>query len=189
MMASDHSGISPLFGTSREKSPAVIAIVGRSGSGKTTLIEALVPNLTRRGFRVGVIKHHHRDSDFDVADKDTDRFSRTGAEVVVGMSPVQVAVFRTTEQPVEINVVVRDHMSDADLVLIEGGRSSSYPKIEVHRAANSDELLCNPTELCAIVSDTSWSVSVPVLDLDASSAIAGFIAGLACTHPAASAAH
>ena len=167
MMAGDHSGISPLFGAYGAKSPAVIAIVGRSGSGKTTLIEALVPNLASRGFRVGVIKHHHRGHDFDLADKDTDRFSRSGAEVVVGMSPVQVAVFRATKHPAEIEAIVRDHMSDADLVLIEGGRSSTYPKIEVHRAANSDELLCDPTELCAIVSDAGWSAPIPVLDIDA----------------------
>ncbi len=188
-MVNGHSKISPLFGAYAERSPAVLAIVGRSGSGKTTLIEALIPSLTDRGFRVGVIKHHHRGSDFDVADKDTDRFSRIGAAVVVGMSPVQVAVFRATKHPAEIDTIIRDQMSDADLVLIEGGRSSTYPKIEVHRTANSDDLLCNVTELDAIVSDTSWSVPIPVLDVAATSLIAGFIAGLACTHPTASIAH
>lgn len=189
MISHEHSGISPLFGTYGEQPPAIVAIVGRSGSGKTTLIEALVPDLMCRGFRVGVIKHHHRDSAFDVADKDTGRFSRSGAEIVVGMSPAQVAVFRTPSRSPEIDSVVGEHMTDADLVLIEGGRSSTYPKIEVHRADNSDDLLCDPTELCAIVSDASWSVGVPVLDPAAVSAIAGFIAGLACTHPTATAAH
>ncbi|MCZ7533693.1 MAG: molybdopterin-guanine dinucleotide biosynthesis protein B [Acidimicrobiia bacterium] len=188
-MSNGQSDIFPLFGGYGETSPAVVAIVGRSGSGKTTLIEALVPNLAHRGFRVGVIKHHHRSSAFDLADKDTDRFSRSGAEVVVGMSPVQVAVFRAPSRSPDIDAVVCAHMADADLVLIEGGRSSTYPKIEVHRADNSNDLLCDPTELSAIVSDASWSVSVPVLDPTAVSAIAGFIAGLACTHPTASAAH
>ncbi|MGW8188468.1 MAG: molybdopterin-guanine dinucleotide biosynthesis protein B, partial [Desulfobacterales bacterium] len=37
--------------------PVILSIVGKSGSGKTTLIEKLVPELKRRGLRIGTIKH------------------------------------------------------------------------------------------------------------------------------------
>ena len=35
----------------------ILSIVGKSDSGKTTLIEKLVPELTRRGYRVATVKH------------------------------------------------------------------------------------------------------------------------------------
>jgi molybdopterin-guanine dinucleotide biosynthesis protein MobB len=38
----------------------VVSIVGRSQSGKTTLIEKLIPELKKRGYTVGTIKHSHR---------------------------------------------------------------------------------------------------------------------------------
>jgi len=33
----------------------IISIVGKSDSGKTTLIEKLVPELTRRGYRIATV--------------------------------------------------------------------------------------------------------------------------------------
>ncbi|MGE5257212.1 MAG: molybdopterin-guanine dinucleotide biosynthesis protein B, partial [Hyphomicrobiales bacterium] len=39
--------------------PPIVSIVGRSESGKTTLIEKLIPELRRRGYRIGTIKHTH----------------------------------------------------------------------------------------------------------------------------------
>ena len=44
--------------------PKVLLIVGYKKVGKTTLIERLIPELSRRGYRVGTVKHHH--SDFPV---------------------------------------------------------------------------------------------------------------------------
>jgi molybdopterin-guanine dinucleotide biosynthesis protein B len=39
--------------------PPVIHVVGFSGAGKTTLLTALTRRLTRAGYRVGTLKHHH----------------------------------------------------------------------------------------------------------------------------------
>ncbi|MDA8163637.1 MAG: molybdopterin-guanine dinucleotide biosynthesis protein MobB, partial [Desulfobacteraceae bacterium] len=36
----------------------VVSLVGRPDCGKTTLLEKLIPELNRRGYRVGTIKHH-----------------------------------------------------------------------------------------------------------------------------------
>ena len=41
--------------------PKVLLIVGYKKVGKTTLIERLIPELSRRGYRVGTVKHHHSD--------------------------------------------------------------------------------------------------------------------------------
>ncbi|MBW2739455.1 MAG: molybdopterin-guanine dinucleotide biosynthesis protein MobB, partial [Deltaproteobacteria bacterium] len=39
------------------KKTPIICIVGKSESGKTTLIEKLIPELKKRGYRIGSIKH------------------------------------------------------------------------------------------------------------------------------------
>ena len=54
--------------------PAVpaIAFIGYQNSGKTTLVEKVIAELTRRGLRVGSLKHHgHHGFDIDVPAKDT----------------------------------------------------------------------------------------------------------------------
>ena len=113
--------------------PYVMSIVGKSGSGKTTLLERLLPELRRRGLRVGVLKHHHHMSSFDTPGKDTYRLAEAGAELVVGASPVQVAVFHRTEGSADLDAVIATHFADVDLVLTEGYKRGAYPKIEVHR--------------------------------------------------------
>jgi molybdopterin-guanine dinucleotide biosynthesis protein MobB len=70
-----------------------------------------------------------------------------------------------------------------DLVLVEGFRGSSLPKIEVHRKEFRRELICrgerNDPGLAAVASDEPLDLDVPILDLDDPGAIAEFIAALA----------
>jgi len=146
--------------------PSVISIVAKSGTGKTTLLEKLLPELRARGLRVGVLKHHSHMSSFDVPGKDTYRLAAAGADVVVGASPVQVAVFRRQDGSGDLDSVIADHFADMDVVLVEGYKRGDYPKIEVHRSARSNELLCGPDELLAIVTDRHWDLPIPQFALD-----------------------
>jgi len=41
----------------------IISVVGKSDSGKTTLIERIIPELTKRGYRVATVKHDVHDFD------------------------------------------------------------------------------------------------------------------------------
>lgn len=147
-------------------SPPVVSIVAKSNSGKTTLIERLIPELHTRGLRVGVLKHHHRLSSFDTPGKDTHRIAEAGAEIVVGVSPVQVAVFRREPGSADLDGVIERQFGDVDLVLVEGYKRGTFPKIEVHRAERSGTLICDPDELIALVSDTPWDIGVPRFGLD-----------------------
>jgi molybdopterin-guanine dinucleotide biosynthesis protein MobB len=74
------------------------------------------------------------------------------------------------------------YFSDIDLVLVEGFRGSSLPKIEVHRKEFRRALLCrgegNDPTLAAVASDEPLDLDVPVLDLNDPEAIAEFIASL-----------
>ena len=64
-----------------------ICIAGWSDSGKTTLIERLIPLLTARGLRVGVVKHTHHALEMDKPGSDTDRYRSVGASAVALAAP------------------------------------------------------------------------------------------------------
>ncbi len=78
--------------------PQIICIVGRSQSGKTTLIEKLIPELKRRGYRIGTIKHSHHIFDFDKTGKDSWRHKDAGAETVIVVSPGKIAMVKNDDE-------------------------------------------------------------------------------------------
>jgi len=66
----------------------LVSIIGTSGSGKTTLIEKLLPELSRRGYKVATIKHAE---EIDlVPGKDSDRHLKAGSNLTVVAAPEQV---------------------------------------------------------------------------------------------------
>uniref|UniRef100_A0A7J2TGM1 Molybdopterin-guanine dinucleotide biosynthesis protein B n=1 Tax=Archaeoglobus fulgidus TaxID=2234 RepID=A0A7J2TGM1_ARCFL len=99
----------------------VLSIVGSSGSGKTKLIEKLVPELLKLGFKVAVIKHAHKEFDFE--EKDSTRIFRSGAEVAV-VSNEKFAIIRRGNLK-----DVLEFFKDYDIVLTEGFSKEGYPKI------------------------------------------------------------
>lgn len=64
----------------------VVGICGASNSGKTTLVEKLLPELNRRGLKVGVLKHHGHGGPVatpaEWQGKDSDRLIKAGARRV-----------------------------------------------------------------------------------------------------------
>jgi len=63
----------------------VVAVLGYSGSGKTTTIEHLTSTLASKGMSVGVIKHIHAKHTYVEPSRDTERFVKSGANLVVGV--------------------------------------------------------------------------------------------------------
>jgi molybdopterin-guanine dinucleotide biosynthesis protein A len=107
----------------------IIAIGGYSGSGKTTLIERALTQLSRDGLYVGVLKQtaHHR-LDLDREGKDTDRFFRAGAEIVMAYDAHQGFARYPLENADLLNALIR-FPSGLDLILIEGFRNFSVPGV------------------------------------------------------------
>lgn len=159
----------------RRLAPPVVSVVAKSGTGKTTFLEKLIPALRARGLRVGVLKHHGHPTPFDVPGKDTYRLAQAGADVVIGASAVQVAIFRQEDGAADLDAVIARHAAGLDLVLTEGYKRGSSPKIEVHRAERSRELLCQPQELLALVTDTPWPLPVPQFGLEDADRVADFL--------------
>lgn len=114
--------------------PRALVVTGPSGAGKTTLIVALVPELSRRGYRVATLKHHaHDDFEFDREGKDSFRHFAAGAVGSAVASRTRCGVqwrFAAPPDPLELAARL---FPDADIVLIEGYRDLAVPKIEVHR--------------------------------------------------------
>ncbi len=159
--------------------PHAIAIVGNSGAGKTTLLERLIPALKRKGLRVGAVKHDAHRFDIDHPGKDSHRLTASGADTMVITSPSMLAMVKRHSAPPPIEELLERYFTDMDLILVEGFRGSSLPKIEVHRKAFRSALICrgerNDPGLAAVASDEPLDLDVPVLDLNDPEAIARFI--------------
>lgn len=150
----------------------VISIVAKSGTGKTTLLEKLIAELKRRGYRVGAMKHDAHQFEIDHKGKDSWRLTQAGADTMVVSSAAKVAMVKQNPRSEEPSAtdLISAYFDGMDIVLTEGFKRSSFPKIEVHRKERSDVLLCRGDEydstLIAVASDQAWTLDVPVFDIN-----------------------
>jgi molybdopterin-guanine dinucleotide biosynthesis protein B len=155
----------------------VFGFAGFSGSGKTTLIEKLIPRLVKRGIAVSLIKHAHHTFDVDQPGKDSYRHRHAGAtEVLVTSSRRWVLMheLRGEAEP-SFDEQVR-HLSPCDLLLVEGFKYAPIPKLEIWRAVTGEALLHpNDPHIVAVASDEKVETKLPLLDLNDTDAIAGFM--------------
>ena len=154
----------------------IISIVGKSDSGKTTLIEKLVPELTRRGYRIATVKHDVHGFEVDREGKDSWRHKKAGAHTVVISSPNKVALIRDVEKDLTLDEIREKLIQEVHLILSEGYKKDVQSKIEIFRKEKHQELLCAKEDnLIAIVSDQPFSVGVPCFDLEDMKGLANFI--------------
>lgn len=154
----------------------VISVVGKADSGKTTLIEKLVPELKRRGYRVGTIKHDTHRFDIDRPGKDTYRHFAAGADAVVIGSPEKLALVKRLDGPPLLDDLIAEYMGGMDVVITEGYKSGDKPKIEVFRPEAHSEPLCGPDDnLVAMVADVEVPAGCPRFGLDEVVRLADFI--------------
>ena len=137
----------------------ILTVIGRKNAGKTTLTVALAAELIRRGRRIMTIKHGHHPADVDRAGSDTYRHFHEGrAERTLIAAPTLRVLFERTPDDYDPVALARRYMDGADLVLCEGFKQSSLPKIEVWRRAIGGKPLFDPTapnasEWIAIMTD------------------------------------
>ena len=156
-----------------------VSFVAKSGTGKTTLLEKVISHLKERGYRVGVIKHDAHRFDIDHPGKDSYRLTAAGADTMLISSPEKLAVVKKHAASPPIEELLSTYFTDVDIVLTEGFKKSSMPKIELHRRERSDTLLCRGEEhdptLVAVASDERLELDIPVLDLNDAEEVASFI--------------
>jgi molybdopterin-guanine dinucleotide biosynthesis protein B len=153
----------------------IVTFIGKSGAGKTTLLEKLIAHLKSRGYRIATIKHHsHGGFDIDIPGKDSWRFAQAGSDHVIIASPNKIASYRLIDREPSLEEIAAG-VSGVDIILVEGYRQSGMPTVEVLRAANSTELICNPEQRIAIVADIPFDLGVPQFDLNDTTGVANFI--------------
>ena len=154
----------------------IISIVGKSDSGKTTLIEKLVPELTRRGYRIATVKHDVHGFEVDQEGKDSWRHKQAGAHTVVISSPNKIALIRDVERDLNLDEIREKLIQDVDLILSEGYKKDVQSKIEIFRKEKHKKLLSTKEDnLVAIVSNQDFNVGVPCFHLEDMKGLSNFI--------------
>lgn len=132
--------------------PPIVSIIGRSKSGKTTLIEKLIQELESRAYRVATIKHIPEGVNFDEPGKDSWRHIQAGSKATAVSSPDKIVIVKPVAQDSTLDETARFLGEDYDIILAEGFKHSSAPKIEVHRK-DAGSLLSDIKKLIGIVTD------------------------------------
>ncbi|MEN9791558.1 MAG: molybdopterin-guanine dinucleotide biosynthesis protein [Gemmatimonadota bacterium] len=133
-MSADLRGVAPAQAGSRR--PPILCVVGKKHVGKTTTVVRLSAALTQRGHRVMILKHGSHTFSLDPAGTDTYRHYHEGNAARVAMaSPDKFALVSRWEEELAPEVIVERYLADADLVLAEGFKQSTLPKLEVARRA------------------------------------------------------
>ncbi len=160
--------------------PPLFGVVGWKNSGKTTLMVGLVGELTKRGLTVSVIKHAHAKFEIDHEGRDSFRMREAGACQVALSSPRRFALMRELGDAPEMSFAdILAYAGKCDLVLVEGYKRESFPKIEIRRdgAASREPLLGSFPQIVAIASDRpdSEEGALPVFDLNDINGLADFV--------------
>ncbi len=135
-----------------------VAFTGPSNSGKTTLI-VKVAEILLQTYQVAIIKNDPKDKAiFDVAGKDSDKFTKTGAETVV-VSPTRTTYFSHKSRSLEELITM---LGEFDILLVEGLKSLPLPRIAIFRE-KIDESYFASTNAIAI----DESVDITLYDIPA----------------------
>jgi molybdopterin-guanine dinucleotide biosynthesis protein B len=150
----------------KEEYPPLVIIAGMSGSGKTTLLEKLIPEIKKKGLRVGTIKHHPGDYDIDHPGKDSWRHKKAGAESTIISSPGQISMVMDADhdhRPYELI----SFFSEMDIILVEGFKFEHLPKVEIfrHDLHHKPQFIEDPN-LIAIMTDADLDLDIATFGLD-----------------------
>ncbi|MFQ6052741.1 MAG: molybdopterin-guanine dinucleotide biosynthesis protein B [Candidatus Bathyarchaeia archaeon] len=147
--------------------PRAIAIIGYKDAGKTRVVEALVRELTRRGRRVGTLKHASRTHLLDTPGKDTWRHREAGSKASAILTSESTAVFLS--HPLSVADAAA-RLGPLDLIVIEGFKSlDAVARIIVPRGAGEVEELANGLEIAvsapSVEGISAQEGGVPVIPL------------------------
>lgn len=97
---------------------------------RRTFLEKLIPKLKAYGLKIAIVKHDGHRFDIDHEGKDSDRFTKAGADVT-GLISSEKAVLmdNRTVDPEEF----LKKIDGVDLILTEGFKHGPWPKIMLHR--------------------------------------------------------
>lgn len=128
----------------------IVSFVAYSGTGKTTFLERLIPKLKARGLKIAIVKHDGHRFEIDHEGKDSDRFTKAGADVT-GLISSEKAVLMENRQTDPEEFLKK--IDGVDLILTEGFKQGPWPKIMLHRKGTGKTMPLLPEECLAVISD------------------------------------
>jgi molybdopterin-guanine dinucleotide biosynthesis protein B len=111
----------------------VVLFVGNSNSGKTYCIERIIPELKKKGYKVGAIKHAPDGFKLDYERRDSYRMTRAGADTVVISSPNKVGMIKSIDNEIDIETLRKQLFKDVNILIVEGYKLDDFPKIAIFR--------------------------------------------------------
>jgi molybdopterin-guanine dinucleotide biosynthesis protein B len=161
----------------------IIGLAGWSGAGKTTLLVKVIPCLVARGLAVSTVKHAHHEFDVDQPGKDSHSHRLAGASEVLVSSARRFALVHELRGEPELPLrTLLTKLSPVDLVVVEGYKRETHPKLEIHRASLGKPLMQpDDPHIVAVASDAAVpGLTVPRVSLDNIEAVADVL----CAHAA-----
>ena len=128
----------------------IVSFAAYSGTGKTTFLERLIPKLKARGLKIAIVKHDGHRFEIDHEGKDSDRFTKAGADVT-GLISSEKAVLMENRQTDPEEFLKK--IDGVDLILTEGFKQGPWPKIMLHRKGTGKPMPLLPEECLAVISD------------------------------------
>jgi molybdopterin-guanine dinucleotide biosynthesis protein MobB len=131
-----------------------------------------------------VIKHAHHGFEPDQPGKDSYRLRKAGAQQMVVTSRERTALItehpQLRDEPCLSDALAALRPATLDLVLVEGFKHETFPKIELYRAATGKSpLFPSDPSIIAVASDGSLDErqlsGLPHLPIDDPSAVADFV--------------
>ena len=140
----------------------ICGIVGWKNSGKTYFAQKLINYFNSKNFKVASIKHAHHEFDIDKPNTDSDLHRKAGSqEILVSSSKrwVKIVELRGAEERKLSDLL--NELDSPDIVIIEGFKNESHPKLEIIKEDTKDYLFTKLNTITGIVSDKKIDTLIP----------------------------
>ena len=153
-------------------------IVGWKNSGKTYIAQKLIKYFSKKNYYVASIKHAHHSFEIDQPHTDSYFHRKAGAREVIISSSNRWAKIKelNTENEKNLQELIKE-LESPDIVIIEGFKNSSHPKIEIIKDNYKDYLFPNLINVIGIVSNIKIQTQLPQFNFDEIEKIAELIVG------------
>ena len=151
-------------------------IVGWKNSGKTYLVQRLIEWFSKKNLVVASIKHAHHDFDIDKPGTDSYLHRQAGSQQIIVSSSKRwtkiVELKHKSEK--KLNELLKE-LDSPDIVIIEGFKNASHPKIEIIKKNSKNYLFLKIKNVFGVVSDSKINTNLPQFKRKEIEKIAEFI--------------
>ena len=140
----------------------ICGIVGWKNSGKTFFAQKLINYFNSKKLKVASIKHAHHEFDIDKPNTDSYLHRKAGSqEILVSSSKrwVKIVELRGAEERKLSDLL--NELDSPDIVIIEGYKNESHPKLEIIKEDTKDYLFTRLNTITGIVSDKKIDTLIP----------------------------